>query len=48
MFHYYDLEKEEIMNTNIFSIHYMCVPIIIEFLIYLYFLFILILHFTFA
>ena len=40
MFHYYDLEKKEIMNTCIF---YMCVSIIIDFIIYLYFLFILIL-----
>ena len=43
MFHYYDLEKKEIMNTCIFYIYYMCVSIIIDFIIYLYFLFILIL-----
>ena len=37
-FHCYELEKrKEIMNQNLFSIDYMCVSIIIGFIIYLYF-----------
>ena len=35
VFHCYDLEKKTI-NTNTFSFHYMCVSIIISFIIYLY------------
>ena len=44
MFHCHDLEKKiEIMNLKPLSINYMCVYVIIDFSIHLYFLFIIIL-----